>query len=181
MLDWLKEILGENYSDEIDKKVSEQIGKGFVSRTDYNAKNESYKRLESELSQRDKQLEELKKVDADGLKEQIEKLQESNKTAKNEYEKQLQSLKFSHTLQNALTKAKARNVKAVTALLNQEELKLDGDKILGLDSQLETIKTENSYLFEDAKPIPQFSASTPGGSSTSMDAIRAAAGLKNDK
>lgn len=181
MLDWLKEILGENYSDEIDKKVSEQIGKGFVSRTDYNAKNESYKRLESELSQRDKQLEELKKVDADGLKEQIEKLQESNKNAKNEYEKQLESLKFSHTLQNALTKAKARNVKAVTALLNQDELKLDGDKILGLDSQLETIKTENSYLFEDAKPAPQFSASTPGGPSTSMDAIRAAAGLKNDK
>ena len=27
MLDWLKTILGEAYSEEIDKKVSEEIGK----------------------------------------------------------------------------------------------------------------------------------------------------------
>lgn len=33
MLDWLKEILGDNYSEEIDKKVSAKIGENFVSRT----------------------------------------------------------------------------------------------------------------------------------------------------
>ena len=29
MLDWLKTILGEAYSEEIDKKVSEEIGKNL--------------------------------------------------------------------------------------------------------------------------------------------------------
>ena len=30
MLDWLKTILGEAYSEKIDKKVSDEIGKAFV-------------------------------------------------------------------------------------------------------------------------------------------------------
>ncbi len=38
MLDWLKEILGDNYYEEIDKKVSAKIGGNFVSRTDCNSK-----------------------------------------------------------------------------------------------------------------------------------------------
>jgi len=33
-LEWLKTILGDAYSDDIDKKVSEEIGKGFVARAD---------------------------------------------------------------------------------------------------------------------------------------------------
>ena len=39
MLDWLKTILGEAYSEEIDKKVSEEIGKNFVARADFNTLN----------------------------------------------------------------------------------------------------------------------------------------------
>ena len=39
MLDWLKTILGDAYTEEIDKKVSEEIGKGFVARADFNALN----------------------------------------------------------------------------------------------------------------------------------------------
>lgn len=34
-LDWLKPILGEGYSEDIDRLVSERIGEGFVPRADY--------------------------------------------------------------------------------------------------------------------------------------------------
>ncbi len=47
MLDWLKEILGDTYTEDIDKKVSEEIGKQFVSRTDFNTLNETKKTLEN--------------------------------------------------------------------------------------------------------------------------------------
>lgn len=45
MLDWLKTILGEAYSEEIDKKVSEEIGKNFVARADFNTLNTEKKAL----------------------------------------------------------------------------------------------------------------------------------------
>ena len=38
-LDWLKPILGDTYSDELDGKISAEIGKHFVSREDINDKN----------------------------------------------------------------------------------------------------------------------------------------------
>ena len=53
MLDWLKEILGESWTEEIDKKVSEEIGKGFVSRSDFNTKNEELKTAKATLKERD--------------------------------------------------------------------------------------------------------------------------------
>ncbi|MCI1965977.1 MAG: hypothetical protein LKJ17_07595 [Oscillospiraceae bacterium] len=49
MLDWLKAILGDAYTDDIDKKVSAEIGKGFVSRADFNTTNEAKKSLCSDL------------------------------------------------------------------------------------------------------------------------------------
>lgn len=73
MLSWLKEILGDGYTDEIDKKISQEIGKNFVAKSDFNAKNEAPKNLEAQIADRDKQLEDLKKStgDIDGLKAQI--------------------------------------------------------------------------------------------------------------
>ena len=59
-MEWLKEILGESYTEEIEKAVSAKIGKDFVSRSDFNAKNEKVKALEGQIAQRDEQLENLK-------------------------------------------------------------------------------------------------------------------------
>ena len=43
MLDWLKGILGDAYTDEVDQKVSAEIGKHFVAKTDFNTLNETKK------------------------------------------------------------------------------------------------------------------------------------------
>ncbi len=165
MLEWLKKILGDNYTEDIDKQVSEQIGKGFVARADYNAKNEAHKTLESQLAERDKQLEDLKKAsgDSEALKRQIEELQKANKTAKEEHDKAISDLKFGYALDAALAAAKVRDSLAVKAHLKQDDLKLSEDgKITGLDSQLEKLKTENDYLFESDKPSPTIGGTTPG-------------------
>ena len=39
MLEWLKNILGEDYTDEVDAKVSAEIGKNFVTKADFNQVN----------------------------------------------------------------------------------------------------------------------------------------------
>lgn len=86
-LEWLKTILGDAYNDDIDKKVSEEVGKNFVSRSDFNTLNETKKTLDGQIKDRDGQLEELKKVDASGLQAEITRLQSENTKAQTEYDR----------------------------------------------------------------------------------------------
>ena len=67
-LQWMKDILGDAYTDEMDAKVSAALGERFVARTDFNEKAGKVKELETQVTQlnegiktRDKQLEDLKK------------------------------------------------------------------------------------------------------------------------
>ena len=82
MLDWLQEILGDAYSNDMERKISYEIGKYFVSRADFNAVNERKKRLEEQLRESDKQLKTLKQMDAQGLQEKIHTLQQENEITK---------------------------------------------------------------------------------------------------
>ncbi len=151
MLEWLKTILGDAYTEDIDKKVSAEIGKGFVAKADFNTLNEEKKNLTTQLAERDSQLEELKKVDAAGLQAKIAELQKANADAKAEYEQNLKAAQLDYAISSALTVAKAKNPKAVKALLDNNKVKLDGDKLLGLDDQLEALKKSDPYLFEDVR------------------------------
>ena len=51
MLEWLKTVLGDAYTPEIDTAVSQEIGKGFVARTDFNTKTAKVTELETEVKQ----------------------------------------------------------------------------------------------------------------------------------
>ncbi|MBM4762714.1 phage scaffolding protein [Bacillus sp. B15-48] len=106
--------------------------------------------LNGQIKERDNQLEDLK-VKANGseaLQQQIQQLQDDNKKIKSDYEAKIQQQVFDHTLKDALGAAKVRNPKAAKALLNLESIKLDGDKLLGLEDQLKAIKESDPYLFE---------------------------------
>jgi len=111
-------------------------------------KIQDLKDLQKTLEDRDKQLEELKKVDAAKLQEEITKLQTANETLKTEYETKLTQREFDYALENALRDAKAKNPKAVKALLNSEGIKLVDGKLTGLDEQLKVLKTSDDYLFQ---------------------------------
>src|SRR5690625_3837499 len=131
--------------------------------------------LNKQLTERDKQLEELKKVDAEGLQAKIDELQQVNEQTKTEYEQKLQQQAFEHRLENSLKDAGVRNVKAVKALLDTETIKLDGDKLLGLDDQLESLKESDDYLFQSDEPesndpqIVQPGNPQGGGTNTDVD------------
>ncbi len=66
-MDWLKDILGDAHTEDIDKKIASYIGKNFVSKSDFRAESDKVKNLEDQIAERDGQLEELKKVDTSGL------------------------------------------------------------------------------------------------------------------
>ncbi len=81
----------------------------------------------------------------------VEKLKGDLTALETKYNTDLSATKLNNALEMALITGKAKNTKAVKALLDVEGIKLDGDKLLGLDEQLTKLKTDNSYLFEEEK------------------------------
>lgn len=167
MLDWLKTILGDAYTEEIDKKVSEEIGKGFVARADFNALNAEKKGLTETVKARDEQLKALQAStgDADALKAQIKQLQEDNKTAAETHAAEIKKIRVDSAVEAALVGAKAKNVKAVKALLDlsNPELAEDGT-VKGLAEQIQKLTTaaETGFLFDTESGKPAFKGLKPG-------------------
>ena len=155
MLDWLQEILGDAYSNDMERKISDEIGKGFVSRADFNAVNERKKRLEEQLRESDKQLKMLKQMDAQGLQEKIHTLQQENEITKQEYEKRISELTFEDAVSSALSDVNSENDKAVQVLLDMDALKpTESGEIIGLKEQLDALCKNAPYLFASDKKVP---------------------------
>ena len=169
MLEWLKTILGDAYTEEIDKKVSEEIGKSFVTRADFNTVNTEKKALADTVKERDKQLETLKAStgDMEALKAQIATLQADNAAAAKTHAEEIKRLKVDTAVELALTAAKAKNVKAVKALLELDKAELDEDgTVKGLAEQIQKLAKapDSGFLFEESKPKQNFKGFKPGES-----------------
>lgn len=109
--------------------------------------------LKSQVKERDKQLEALKANvgDNETLKEQIAALQTENATAKQTHETEMTRLKVDFAVEKALTGANAKNVKAVKALLDLEDAKLDKEgNVKGLQEQIDKLLAadDTKFLFE---------------------------------
>ncbi|MBV4426509.1 phage scaffolding protein [Clostridium tyrobutyricum] len=153
----LSEILGDSFTqipENIQKKYKDidlVDSKNYVEKTEIDTVNNSIKDYKKQLKDRDKQLEDLKDK-AKGNEEltaEIERLKDENKNVAKDYEAKIEKLNFNTKLDKALTGAKAKNPKTVKALLNLENLKLDGEDIIGLKEQLETLKESDGYLFDE--------------------------------
>ena len=157
MLEWLKNILGDGYTDEVDAKVSAEIGKNFVSKADFNQVNAAKKKAEDDVKTRDQQLETLKKSTGDtvALQEQITTLQTQNAEAKKTYEAELARVRLDGAVEAALTAAGAKNNTAVKALLADflKDAKLDDSgAVKGLTAEIETLSKADAtaFLFNSA-------------------------------
>lgn len=128
--------------------------------------------LKTQVGDRDKQLETLKASAGDNadLKKKIEDLQTENATAKANHESELNQLKIDFAVEKALTGAKAKNIKAVKALLELDDAKLDKDgNVKGLAEQIEKLTSgdDTKFLFEAQKQTKQqqnFKGFQPGAS-----------------
>jgi dsDNA-binding SOS-regulon protein len=151
-MDWLKKLLetlklGEHYV-AIEEGIKKQ---GFLSKDEADALKKQVSTQKKTIKERDDQLETLsKKVgNNEELQSEIDKLKKENQSSTEKYEKELQSQSFNFALDTALRNSKVKNPKALKALLNIDNIKLDGETMIGLDDQLKTLKESDAYLFED--------------------------------
>lgn len=151
----MKELLeklakGEVTTEEVLKAIDD-ADKDKVPRSRLNDKIDEVKELQGQLKERDDQLVDLgkKAKDSEELTNEINSLKEANATQAKDYEEKLQAQKFDTKLDDKLREAKVRNPKAAKALLEIDQIKLDGDKLLGLDDQLSALKESDAYLFAE--------------------------------
>ncbi len=160
MLYFLKEILGEVYTEDIDKKISEAVSKDFVTRSEFNVKNEAVKELEKQLNEASKTIDSFKEMDIDGIKKKAEEYKEQAEKARAEAEQTIQSIQYDIALEKALTAANVRDTKSVCAHIDRDSLVFKDGELIGLDKQIEEIKGQHDYLFNpdpNAVKPPAFS------------------------
>lgn len=117
--------------------------------------------LQTQVDERDTQIKELSNQAEKGsdLAKQLEDYRKENEEAKLKYEQELQMVKLNHALETKLLQANVYNPKTVEVLLDKDVIKLQDDKLIGVDEQLETIKTDHAYLFKQ-EPTPAIETST---------------------
>ena len=104
---------------------------------------------EKQISERDKQLEELKKVDVTAYEQKIKEIQEENLKSKSDFENQLKQTKIDLSIENALIKAGAKDAKLLKSMIATDKIIIDNDKTIGLDEQLADIKKSHGWAFVD--------------------------------
>lgn len=146
--------------EDFDKAVLENY-KTVVEAEKLRTARDNYK---SQLETAQKSLKEFEGVDVEDLQGKISDLTTQLSTQQSDYETKLADIEFNSILDNAISSAKAKNSKAVRALLDIESLKASKNRSEDIKTALETVKTENDYLFESDEPYLQ--KQTVGGTQT---------------
>lgn len=152
-MDWILAIVKKHLQngvfneEEFVKDINKEFPKHAVPKEQYNTIAEAKKKLEQDLAERDKQLEDLKKVDAESLKAEIARLQEENKKAREAYEKELKDIQLTSAIKLALA-GRVYDEDIVANLIKEDQLVLGEDgKVVGLDDQINALRETKSFLF----------------------------------
>lgn len=127
----------DGLTDEQADKVLE-LYKGYIPKDRFDELNNAKKNAESLLTERDAQINELKKGEntISELKSQIKQLQADNN-----------KVRLDSAIALALKDAKAKNIKAVLPFITANEFDENGG-VKGLKEQIENLKKSDGYLFE---------------------------------
>ena len=139
-LDWL---MNENGSD-----INAEKGNAARIQGDLDTANTTIKNLQDTVKKYDG-------VDVQALRQQLTTLQ-------TKYDTDIAAVRRDSAIDLALSGRRAKNSKAARALLDLEAIKMDGDKLTGLDDQLETLQKENPWLFESEGSTGGMQVSTGG-------------------
>ncbi|MGI5891988.1 MAG: phage scaffolding protein [Bacillota bacterium] len=148
--DFLK---GLELSDEVIEKIMAEHGRDLEKHKAASEKQKAHlEDLQASLAEANARLEGFAGLDIEGLQQEAQKWQSKAQELEEQGRAELKAVRFDFALEAALMGAKARNIKAVRALLDTKNMHLKDGKLLGLEEQLQAVQAENPYLFEEASP-----------------------------
>lgn len=146
----------------IDKIMTENGNDINKSKADYDEVKTQLDTANKTIKERDKQIEGLKKVDAEALQAEITKLQEENKEATKKYQSDLKDIKLTNAIKLAIA-GKVHDEDMAASLFDKSKLVLtDEGKVAGLDEQLEVIKKDKGFLFKTDKVDTHYDPNSGG-------------------
>ena len=150
--------MDEEMATKAETAVAEAL-KGYIPKARFDEVNGEKNTLTATLKERDGQLETLKNStgDIEGLKKEITKLQGENSKKDEEHATAMKAVRIEAAVDAALIGAKAKNTKAVKALLDLDDADLAKDgTVKGLDSQIKKLveAEDTSFLFDPAESEP---------------------------
>lgn len=154
----LREKLGETLFNQVkealgDTKIMVDDG-NFIPKSRFDEVNESKKLLEGQIKAKDKELKDLgKKFEGnEDLASELATMKANSKKMEEDYKKQIADMQLSHRMEAVFNENKVKDAKLIKALLDMDKIKLDGDKVLGLDDQITALKESHDYLFNIEQP-----------------------------
>lgn len=158
--------------DETAKKAAEASAeelKGYIPKARFDEINNDKKKLELDVRERDTQLETLKNStgDVETMKKTIETLQADNKTKDTAHAAEIKQLKVESGITAVLSASKAKNAKAVKALLDIDLEKIEfgeDGSIKGLEDQVKKLQgaEDSKFLFDTETKKTQIKGAKPG-------------------
>lgn len=155
--DFLKN-LGIEDKDIIDKILDENSSDIGRAKGELDTYKNKVAELEGKVSTQEAELASLKTKagNVDELNNKITQLEADKATLANDLNTKVAQIQKNHAIENGVRDAKAKNVKAVMALLDMEKITYNEDKLEGLSEQLTALQSgdSTSFLFGDVKSAP---------------------------
>lgn len=105
------------------------------------------------LEDANNEIEGFKDLDVEGIKQASEEYKSKYEQAQEDAKKELEGVKFEHELESAIRDSKAKNTKAVKALLDIETLRGSNNRNESIAEALGVVKSDNDYLFEGSEAV----------------------------
>jgi hypothetical protein len=188
----MSEILKEKLGDELYSQITSKLGdlkidiisNAYIPKDRFNTVNDENKALKNELTNRNTQLEELKKTSQgnEELTKKIEELTQLNTQSALDYESKIKDMSLNIAIEKALTSNNAKYVDLLSSKIDKTKLSLEADNINGLDEQINVLKENYKDMF-----ITKVVGNTPNTNTSLdinnkdndvLDKLRHAAGLK---
>lgn len=122
--------------------------------------------IKEQLTSANTEIESYKTMDIEGIKQSANDYKAKFEQAQQKSQEEINNLKFEHSLENALNKATAKNVKAAKALLNIEELRQSKNIDKDIETAINTLKESEGYLFGVEDPLGTGGSLGAGGRGT---------------
>lgn len=160
MIEWLKNILGDSWTEDIDKKIGAELDKGFVARADFTAAEEAKKTAETQLAEANKTIAGYKEMDIDSIRKSAADWQAKAEQAQKDADERVAAVQFDAKVDGAIGKRRGRSAKAIKALLDMDALRGSKNQDKDIDAALDALQQDSGFLFEQVETPPPYAAGT---------------------
>lgn len=131
--------------------IIEDYGKNYVSKAQFNEKNDAYKQAKLEIENLTNDINTLSEANKanEALQSQIKELQDAATKREADYNESIKTLKIDTAITKALSKSGAMNETILTGLLDRTKIAIGEDNtITGIQEQIVALKESDPYLFK---------------------------------